>query len=395
MSGSWPMAPLGEVPRHYREYIDAPEAKEYPKLSVKLYGRGVVLDAPADGTSLKMKRHQLAKAGQVILSEIWGKKGAIGLVPPEGAGALCTSHFFLFDIVRERLEPRYLKLIFTANYLEDQLDLEAKGTTGYAAVRPNHLLAATIPVPPLNEQRRIVARIEALAGRIAKAKRLREEAGEVSEAFLKAELRRVFTCNQDEPISSLESACAAIIDNLHSNPIYAENGVPCVRSPDVGWGKLNLQSALKTNEEEFMRRTVRGVPAVDDIVFVREGGGTGKAAIVQPGQRFSLGQRVMILTPDRSKVLPRFLLYQLLSPPLQEDQIVPLTKGSASPHLNIGAMRKFRLTIPPISKQRRIVAQLDTLQAKVEALRGLQTETAAELDALLPAVLDRAFKGEL
>src|SRR5437016_10800253 len=103
----------------------------YPKLSVKLYGKGVVLDAPADGATLKMKRHQLAKAGQVILSEIWGKKGAIGFVPPEGDGALCTSHFFLFDVCIDMLDARWLQAIFDADYLHEQLDAEAKGTTGY------------------------------------------------------------------------------------------------------------------------------------------------------------------------------------------------------------------------------------------------------------------------
>ena len=42
-----------------------------------------------------------------------------------------------------------------------------------------------------------------------------------------------------------------------------------------------------------------------------------------------------------------------------------------------------------------IVGYLDSLQAKVDALKRLQVETAAEIDALLPAILDRAFKGEL
>jgi hypothetical protein len=79
---AWPTVALGEVLTQYVEYIEAPESRMYPKLSVKLYGRGVVLDTPADGSTLKMQRHQLAKAGQVILSEIWGKKGAIGIVPP-------------------------------------------------------------------------------------------------------------------------------------------------------------------------------------------------------------------------------------------------------------------------------------------------------------------------
>ena len=53
------------------------------------------------------------------------------------------------------------------------------------------------------------------------------------------------------------------------------------------------------------------------------------------------------------------------------------------------------ITKPTIKKQRRIVAELDALQAEVAALKRLQAETAAGLDALLPAILDRAFKGKL
>src|ERR1035441_4896441 len=123
-----------------------------------------------------MKRHQLAKVGQVILSEVWRKKGAIGFGPREGEGVLCTSHFFLFDVHTDRLDPRWLQAIFDANYLQEQLDEEAKGTTGYAAVRPKILLACEIPLPPLAEQRRIVARIEELAAKIEEADGLRKQA---------------------------------------------------------------------------------------------------------------------------------------------------------------------------------------------------------------------------
>ena len=103
----------------------------------------------------------------------------------------------------------------------------------------------------------------------------------------------------------------------------------------------------------------------------------------------------MMLRPNTERILPRFLLHQLLSPQIQEDQVAPLSKGSASPHLNIGALRKFDLVLPLLPEQRRIVAELDALQAEVDALKRLQAETAAELDALLPSILDRAFAGEL
>jgi len=63
--------------------------------------------------------------------------------------------------------------------------------------------------------------------------------------------------------------------------------------------------------------------------------------------------------------------------------------------LNLNDLRKVPIPVPPLPEQRRIVAELDALQAEVDALKRLQAETAAELAALLPAILDKAFKGEL
>ncbi len=81
--------------------------------------------------------------------------------------------------------------IFKANYLQDQLDAEAKGTTGYAAVRPKNLLPAKIPLPPFPEQRRIVSHIEELA------------------ALLFAKLNEIFSTNgkNDLKIMKLADVC--------------------------------------------------------------------------------------------------------------------------------------------------------------------------------------------
>lgn len=249
---------------------------------------------------------------------------------------------------------------------------------------------------PLHDVKRIVARIEALAARIEQARGLRREAAELTDALIRSVMRDAFGANQEmQHVTTLEAACAAIIDNLHSNPVYAESGIPCVRSPDVGWGTLDLGHALRTGEDEYRRRTVRGEPRPGDIVLVREGGGTGKAAIVEEGQHFSLGQRVMMIRPNCEVVMPKYFLYQLLSPAVYDEQIAPMSKGSASPHLNIGALRKFRFQLPPMSQQEQAVACLDELYKRKRELELQQSEVAAELDALLLSVLDRAFRGEL
>lgn len=65
------------------------------------------------------------------------------------------------------------------------------------------------------------------------------------------------------------------------------------------------------------------------------------------------------------------------------------------PTLGLNVIREAQIPLPPLPEQRRIVAELDALQAKVAAVKALQAERAAALNALLPAILDRAFRGEL
>jgi type I restriction enzyme S subunit len=393
MTNGLPVVPLGEFLTQRKEFFTIDDFVKYKRARVKSHGQGIVLRDEVNGTEIKTKKQQAARTGEFLVAEIDAKVGGFGIVPPELDGAVVSSHYFLFQIDESKCSKEWLNWFVRYNSLEEQT--KAQGSTNYAAIRPSDVLNFEIPLPPLTEQRRIVAHIESLAARVNEAQRLREEASEGREALLHSAMRQIFKADGTK-IVPLETTCAAIIDNLHSNPDYSGDCVvPCIRSSDVGWGELFLETARKTSEAEFTRRTVRGEPAENDIVLVREGGGTGKAALVEKHHRFSLGQRVMMLRPDQSVVLPKFLLYQILSPFIYDEQIIPLSKGSASPHLNIGALRKFKFILPPLDEQRRIVAYLDGLQAKVNALRGLQSQTQEELDALLPSVLDRAFKGEL
>ena len=84
-----------------------------------------------------------------------------------------------------------------------------------------------------------------------------------------------------------------------------------------------------------------------------------------------------------------------LSQPLIQSFINDQQKGATRQGFTKAQIEAFEIPVPPLPEQRRIVAYLDGLQAKVDALKHLQAETTAELNAMLPSVLDKAFKGEL
>ena len=393
MNTKWPNVKLADVMRRSAEAVDLQPDAEYRQITVKLWGKGAVLRGVLKGAEVAAPRQLVARQNQFIVSRIDARNGALGIVPAELDGAIVSNDFPLFNLVPERLLPAYLGWMCKTAAFVDECNRASEGTTNRVRLQGKKFLAREIPLPPLAEQRRIVARIDGLAANIQEARGIRRQSSGEVEALWNTSLRRAILKSGEEV--PLEQVCEAIVDNLHRNPRYADSGVPCVRSPDVGWGTLSLDTALKTDEAEYRQRTIRGEPQPDDIILVREGGGTGKAAIVKPGQRFSLGQRVMMLRPAKNQMVPRFFLYQLLSPLIQEDLIIPLSKGSAAPHLNIGALRKFPFRVPSLPEQRRIVARIDDLQEKVDALERLQAETSKELDALIPSILDKAFRGEL
>ena len=104
----------------------------------------------------------------------------------------------------------------------------------------------------------------------------------------------------------------------------------------------------------------------------------------------------MRLRPDLAKMTPDFLVFALSSRSVRE-QIEPRSEKQRQAILESAVQmhKSFKIPVPPLPEQRRIVAELDALQAEVDALKRLQAETAAELNALLPSILDKAFKGEL
>jgi type I restriction enzyme S subunit len=391
-STKYPLVPLSEVLVQDKEYITELEPRLYPKLSVKLYGKGVVLDEPTDGATVRMKRHQLAKSGQVILSEIWAKRGAIGIVPDEGKGALVTSHFFLFDIDESRLLQSYMRWLLTANYFEPVLGEKARGTTGYAAVRPKHFLACKIRLPPLGEQRRIVARIEELAALIEEAQGLRVKAREEARALLDSALYEVFATAETEgwDYKLVKELCEKPQYGYTESAQLERVGPKFLRITDIQNGAVNWDSVPYCVCKDVDKYRLQP----GDMLFARTGATTGKSFLAKecPEAVFASYLIRLQLKPGLE---PEYL-YWFFQSPQYWTQVYEEKKGSAQANMNARKLSNIVVPIAPSKEERnRIVAYLDGLQAQMDELTVLQDATQAELDVLLPSVLDQAFRGEL
>jgi len=277
------------------------------------------------------------------------------------------------------------------------VDADCTGSTPLTRNRfkEKFLLALQIPLPPLAEQRRIVARIEQLVAQIAEARALRQQAAEEAESLTKSELNSlVVKLKVRYPTVSLGNVTTFIGDMNHEMPSPVESGVPFISPKDFSESrKINFAQAKRISSYDFERLSRKCRPQKDDILMARYGT-VGASRIVDTDETFLASYSIAVVRPDKRQATTPYLNWLIISPDLQE-QVSAGIRGGIQADLGLKTIRQFQLPLPPLAEQRRIVAELDALQAEVDKLKALQAEAAAELNALLPAILDKAFKGEL
>ena len=141
----------------------------------------------------------------------------------------------------------------------------------------------------------------------------------------------------------LKDICEFIVDCPHSTAKDEGSGYPLIRTPNVGKGRLILQGVHRVNEHVYKTRIERATPSVGDIILAREAP-VGNAAIIMPGQKVCLGQRVVLLRAKREIVNPMFLVYYLLSNEVQH-KLKNNANGAVVAHLNMDEIRNLELSI--------------------------------------------------
>jgi type I restriction enzyme, S subunit len=394
MKASWPKVRLGEVLQRSEELVTPTPGSRYRELTVRLWGRGVVERGRSDSASLAGSRRYLARSGQFIASRIDARNGAMGIVPDELDGALVSNDFPLFNLRTDRLMPSYFGWLSRTQGFVESCQKASEGTTNRVRLKEDRFLALDIPLPPLAEQRRLVARIEGLAAHIHEARDLRSEAAEQAEALFRASIEMTYRGLRDRLGSlCLADVCETITDGDHNTPAFTDTGVRFIFVGNVSTGRLHFGSNKRVAEQYFKALSPRRVPVRGDILYSAVGA-TGIPAVVDTDEPFCFQRHVAILKPNRSLVDSQFVCHILRSRTVFETAWRSTT-GSAQPTVPLRSIRQLQIPVPPLADQRRIAADLDRLHAEVDAVKRLQAETAAHLAVLLPAVLDCAFTGEL
>ena len=176
----------------------------------------------------------------------------------------------------------------------------------------------------------------------------------------------------------LRDLCSTeISDGTHQTPTYSETGYIFLSSKNVTTGKIDWDNVMYIPESLHNELYKRIRPQRDDILLAKNGT-TGVAAIVDRDEVFDIYVSLALIRPDKSKVLPRYLLYAINSTPSKEFFNSNL-KGIGVPNLHLKHIRETPIRVPSFKEQEHIISVLD----KVTDLLDHRTQQLAELDELV------------
>src|SRR5712692_4357400 len=171
MSKSFPLVPLGEILTQVSRLEKVDPDKEYRILGAHWYAKGLYIKDTKFGSEIQADRVYRIECGDFVYNRLFAWKGSFAIATEENSECYVSNEFPVFSTNQERVNAQYLQRYFNRSTVwEEALGLSSGGTpTSRNRLKENKLLSMKVPLPSLEEQRRIVVRIEELAAKIEEA----------------------------------------------------------------------------------------------------------------------------------------------------------------------------------------------------------------------------------
>lgn len=375
---------LAEVLRLDLDRAQVDAATSYPMVGVLSFGRGLFDREPVQNGNTSYRFFYRLKPTHVVMSQLFGWEGALALSSEAFSGKFLSPQFPTFLCDEERLDREFLGWLMRRPAFWEDLGSRASGMGDRRrTLNPNALFECEIPLPPLPEQRRVVARIEVLVAKITKAGGLRRQAAEEVESLYPRIRDKTFgelTCER-KPIGDIFD----LVNGRAFKPDeWQEEGRRIIRIQNLKYLDASYNYCAGPVAPQHLVHS-------GDVLFAWSGQIVSLGAHIWRHEEAVLNQHIFNVRA-RTEMMPEFVKegFNALI-----DEMKDQVRGLEMFHIRKQELVQLLFPVPPLYEQRRIVGDLAALQSQVAALKILQAETGSALDALLPSVLDGAFRGDL
>lgn len=170
----WPIVKLHDVARQVQRPETPQPGTSYRQIGVRLWGQDAYQRVNIEGSNTKYSTLFLVREGDIVVNKIWARNGSMSVITQELDGSFGSSEFPTYEVDKSALLPEWFAWFSKTRPLWIQCENLSRGTSGQNRLRPIQFLQVQIPLPPLDEQRRIVARLDRVAVMVGRARRLLE-----------------------------------------------------------------------------------------------------------------------------------------------------------------------------------------------------------------------------
>jgi type I restriction enzyme S subunit len=387
------MVPLGEV----LDSVSRPEAvspeKTYDVLGAHWYAAGLYTKETLTGAEIRAPKVYRVEAGDFVYNRLFAWKGSFAVATKVNHGCFVSNEFPCFRVKADRISVDFLRWYFAREPAwTEALGLSSGGTpTSRNRLKEEAFLRLAIPLPSIAEQRRLVERIDALAAKIEEARRLRAEADDGVAAVLTSMAhRRDLSAAQKSALGWNETTLQTILtQRADSVAVKTTESYPNLGIYSFGRGLFKKPpiSGLATSASTLFR--VHAAQFIYSRLFAFEG---AYGVVAEPFDGHFVSNEYPTFDCAPGVVNPAFLQAYFSHPQIWSE-IASGSKGLGDRRQRVHPEQVLahKLFLPPISWQKKI----DDVHAAVQNERCARESVGNELSVMLPAILDRAFRGEL
>lgn len=402
--------PKGWVLSQLKDVGDVVTGNTPPKKDIQHFGGNIPWIKPGDLLDRKIMKFEetLTESGasiarllppnSVMVSCI-GNLGKIGIIDrPATTNQQINSVVFNDSIVNPIFGFYY------ALTLKEWLYENSSATT-VSIINKGRFEKAPIPVPPLPEQQRIVAKLDTLFGHLDALKTRLDRIPQLLKDFRQKVLTQAVTGKLTETLTKWEKTNlgnlvfkGGIFDGPFGSNLktedYKSDGVRVIRLENIEFLNFVEDKETFVSEEKYNTLTRHTVGA-GDIIFSSFISEDIRACILPELKTKAIAKAdCFCIRPNETIIDKKYLLFLLVSK-ISFNQLVANIHGATRPRINTTQLKTLVVSLPPLEEQQEIVRRVESLFAKADHIEASYQKLKAKIEQLPQALLAKAFRGEL
>ncbi len=377
----WNVVELGKIFREVNKRdrkIRIEDDKDYKLILTRLYAKGVELKEIKSGKEIKADYMYIVKEGDFIFSKINIKKGAFGFIPPELSGAVVSSEHPILKINESSALRDYIFYYLSQPRLWDEFRRQSKGFADKSRTKVPEFLSVKIPLPPLEEQKKIVYVLKTIQRAIEQQDKIIETTKELKKSLM----HRLFTKGLDASQPTKQTEIGEVPEHwelIKFNKIITDSkyglsirgnkekkGYPMIRMNNLIDGGLYLDDLqyVEIDTDTFKKfKLEKG-----DILFNRTNSIdlVGKTTVFDVDGDYVYASYLIRLKLNTSQAFPYFVNYYLNWDITQVRLKSIASKGVSQANISATRLKEFLMVLPPLEEQKQIAQILQTVDRKIE-----------------------------